>query len=130
MNKNISCVDLGTKDYKETWDYQESVFDKVMQSKKNGDPTSNFFILVEHPHVFTLGKNGSDRNLLVTEQWLKMAGASFYKINRGGDITYHGPGQIVGYPIIDLENFGLGIHDYIFNLEEVIIRTLTDYSVV
>ena len=129
MSTQVSFLNLGLKDYKEVWDIQESIFAKALKAKRESTVVQNTLIFCEHPHVFTLGKSGSDKNLLVTEQWLSMAGASFYKINRGGDITYHGPGQIVGYPIIDLEQFDMGIHDYISSLEEVIIRTLSDYSI-
>jgi lipoyl(octanoyl) transferase len=130
MNKTIQFHDLGLKDYKEVWDFQEELFAKTIKAKREDKPTNNALIFCEHPHVFTLGKSGSDKNLLVTEQWLSMAGATFYKINRGGDITYHGPGQTVGYPILDLEQFGMGIHHYIFALEEVIIRTLKDFDII
>ena len=130
MNKKVSFINLGLKDYKEVWDFQEELFAKTLKAKRENQLTTNSLIFCEHPHVFTLGKSGSDKNLLVTEQWLTMAGATFYKINRGGDITYHGPGQTVGYPILDLEQFGMGIHDYIFALEDVIIRTLTDFGIV
>src|ERR1035437_4340932 len=130
MNKIIAFIDLGLKDYKEVWDFQEELFAKTLKAKRENKPTNNALIFCEHPHVFTLGKSGSDKNLLVTEQWLSLAGATFYKINRGGDITYHGPGQTVGYPILDLEQFGMGIHDYIFALEDVIIRTLKDFGIV
>ena len=129
MNKNVTFIDLGLKDYKEVWDFQEELFAKTLKAKREKTATSHSLIFCEHPHVFTLGKSGSDKNLLVTEQWLTMAGATFYKINRGGDITYHGPGQTVGYPILDLEQFGMGIHQYIFALEEVIIKTLRDYAI-
>ena len=129
MSAQVSFLNLGLKDYREVWDYQESKFAKALKAKRESSSVHTTLIFGEHPHVFTLGKIGSDKNLLVTEQWLSMAGASFYKINRGGDITYHGPGQIVGYPIIDLEQFGMGIHDYIFSLEEVIIRTLSEYFI-
>lgn len=129
MSVSVTFVNLGLKDYKEVWDYQESLFAIAQKAKRESSLVENNLIFCEHPHVFTLGKSGSDKNLLVTEQWLSMAGATFYKINRGGDITYHGPGQIVGYPIIDLEQFGMGIHDYIYSLEEVIIRALAHYSI-
>jgi len=129
-NRTVHLINLGLKDYKEVWDYQEELFAKSLKAKREAKPISNSLILCEHPHVFTLGKSGSDKNLLVTEQWLKLAGVAFHKINRGGDITYHGPGQTVGYPIIDLEQFNMGIHDYIFALEEVIIRTLKEYSII
>ena len=135
MNKQIIIKDLGHKDYKETWDYQESLFEEIVELKRknraeNTDlPTPNYFLFVEHPHVYTLGKSGHIENLLIDEAALAKKGASFYKINRGGDITYHGPGQIVGYPIIDLENFFTDIHKYLRSLEEVIIRTLADYGI-
>ena len=135
MNKQIIVKDLGHKDYKETWDYQESLFEEIVELKRknraeNTDlPTPNYFLFVEQPHVYTLGKSGHIENLLIDEAALAKKGASFYKINRGGDITYHGPGQIVGYPIIDLENFFTDIHKYLRSLEEVIIRTLADYGI-
>lgn len=134
MNKNVILEDLGQKDYKATWDYQEQLFDKILDLKiKNRRqnlnlPTPNFFLFVEHPHVYTLGKSGKLEHLLLNEEQLKEKGATFYKINRGGDITYHGPGQIVGYPILDLDNFFTDIHKYLRLLEEVIILTLKDYG--
>lgn len=134
MNKQVIVKDLGNKDYKETWDYQESLFEEIVAQKTNNKanginlPTTNYFLFVEHPHVYTLGKSGHIENLLIDEEGLKNKGATFYKINRGGDITYHGPGQIVGYPILDLENFFTDIHKYLRSLEEVIIRTLSDYG--
>ena len=135
MNKQIIVKDLGHKDYKETWDYQESLFEEIVELKRKNRaentevPTPNYFLFVEHPHVYTLGKSGHIENLLIDEAALAKKGATFYKINRGGDITYHGPGQIVGYPIIDLENFFTDIHKYLRSLEEVIIRTLADYGI-
>lgn len=134
MNKKIHLQDLGTKDYKETWDYQESLFKeivdiKVQNRRENSQlPTPNFLLYVEHPHVYTLGKSGDMSNLLLSEKQLEAKGATFYKINRGGDITYHGPGQIVGYPILDLENFFTDIHKYLRFLEESIILTLAEYG--
>lgn len=134
MNKKIILQDLGLKDYKEAWDYQETLFQEIVDTKignrKNGTETStnNHFLFVEHPHVYTLGKSGDVKNLLLSEKQLEAKGARFYKINRGGDITYHGPGQIVGYPILDLENFFTDIHKYLRLLEEVIILTLADYG--
>ena len=135
MNKNVILQDLGLKDYKETWDFQELLFQKTLDIKiKNRKedsrlPTPNHFIFVEHPHVYTLGKSGDIANLLVDESVLAEKGAKFYKINRGGDITYHGPGQIVGYPILDLDNFFTDIHKYLRFLEEMVIRTLAEYGV-
>jgi lipoyl(octanoyl) transferase len=134
MNKQIELQDLGSKDYKETWDYQEILFKSIVDTKvKNRREdthleTSNYFLFVEHPHVYTLGKSGDMGNLLINEEQLKAKGASFYKVNRGGDITYHGPGQIVGYPILDLENFFTDIHKYLRLLEEMIILTLAEYG--
>lgn len=134
MNKQIELQDLGLKDYKQIWDYQEKLFKGIVDTKiKNRKEdtqikTSNYFLFVEHPHVYTLGKSGDLSNLLLSEQQLTEKGATFYKINRGGDITYHGPGQIVGYPILDLENFFTDIHKYLRFLEEIIILTLTEYG--
>ncbi|MEH1008828.1 MULTISPECIES: lipoyl(octanoyl) transferase LipB [unclassified Winogradskyella] len=134
MNKTIQLQDLGTKDFKATWDYQEELFKAILDTKvKNrredaGLETDNHFLFVEHPHVYTLGKSGDLSNLLLSEAQLAEKGATFYKINRGGDITYHGPGQIVGYPILDLDNFFTDIHKYLRLLEEVIIRTLAEYG--
>ncbi|MDG5489926.1 lipoyl(octanoyl) transferase LipB [Psychroserpens sp. SPM9] len=134
MNKNIIFEDLGTKDFKEAWDYQEQLFKGILDTKiKNrreeaGLETDNYFLFVEHPHVYTLGKSGDMSNLLLSEEQLTQKGATFYKINRGGDITYHGPGQIVGYPILDLDNFFTDIHKYLRFLEEVIILTLAEYG--
>jgi lipoyl(octanoyl) transferase len=133
MNKTIQLQDLGHKDYKDTWDYQEELFKEIVDLKiqKRNQPemeTPNYFLFVEHPHVYTLGKSGDMSNLLLSEKQLEAKGATFYKINRGGDITYHGPGQIVGYPILDLENFFTDIHKYLRFLEEVIILTLEEYG--
>jgi lipoyl(octanoyl) transferase len=134
MNKQIELQDLGLKDYKDTWDYQEQLFNAIVVSKiKNRKDetaleTKNHFLFVEHPHVYTLGKSGDLSNLLVNEAQLAEKGASFYKVNRGGDITYHGPGQIVGYPILDLDNFFTDIHKYLRFLEEMIILTLAEYG--
>lgn len=127
----VKFIDLGMKDYKETWDLQEQLFQEVMDSKKN-NPEGNFggyLLFVEHPHVYTLGKSGEANNLLISDSFLKQIDATYYKINRGGDITYHGPGQIVGYPIIDLEKFGIGVREYIQKLEESIIRYLKGVAI-
>ncbi|RKE92016.1 lipoyl(octanoyl) transferase LipB [Ichthyenterobacterium magnum] len=134
MNKTVNVRDLGLKDYKDTWDYQEQVFKSIVDTKiKNRREdanldTSNYFFFVEHPHVYTLGKSGDMSNLLLNEDQLTQKGATFYKVNRGGDITYHGPGQIVGYPILDLDNFFTDIHKYLRLLEEMIILTLAEYG--
>lgn len=136
MNKKVQVQDLGLKDYKETWDYQETLFQEILEIKSqnrkeetNAKETPNYFLFVEHPHVYTLGKSGHMENMLLNEEQLKEKNATFYKINRGGDITYHGPGQIVGYPILDLDNFFTDIHKYLRFLEEVIIKTIGDYGV-
>lgn len=134
MNKTIKFQDLGTQDFKDSWDYQETLFKAILDTKiKNrredtGLETDNHFLFVAHPHVYTLGKSGDLSNLLLSEAQLIEKNATFYKINRGGDITYHGPGQIVGYPILDLENFFTDIHKYLRLLEEMIILTLAEYG--
>jgi len=135
MQKKVQLLDLGSKDYKETWEVQEKLFQGIVdikiENRKNNTElsTPNYFIFVEHPHVYTLGKSGDISNLLLNEEQLSQKGATFYKINRGGDITYHGPGQIVGYPILDLDNFFTDIHKYLRFLEEVIIKTLEEYCI-
>ena len=135
MNKEVVLIDLGLKDYKEAWDFQENIFKKIVdlkiQNRKENltQRTPNYFIFVTHPHVYTLGKSGDISNLLLSEKQLESKGAKYYKINRGGDITYHGPGQIVAYPILDLENFFTDIHQYLRFLEEIIILTLAEYNI-
>lgn len=136
MNKKVTLQNLGLKDYKETWDYQEALFKETVEMKIRNRrealelETPNYLLFVEHPHVYTLGKSGDFENLLLSEKQLEAKGATFYKINRGGDITYHGPGQIVGYPILDLDNFFTDIHKYLRFLEEVIILTLAEYNII
>jgi lipoyl(octanoyl) transferase len=126
--------DIGLIEYKEAWLFQEKFFNEILEIKsKNRNEgseitTKNHLIFCEHPHVYTLGNSGNKENLLVNEEYLKSRGASFYKTNRGGDITYHGPGQIVGYPIFDLDNFFNDIGKYLRFLEEVIILTLKEYG--
>ena len=139
MSASVIYTDLGLIDYKEAWDYQTQLFDETVNAKifnrKELDvnqhlATKNTLIFCEHPHVFTLGKSGSEANLLLAENMLKMHNATYYKINRGGDITYHGPGQLVGYPIFDLEgHFFADIHKYMRFLEEAIILTLAEYGI-
>ena len=127
--------DIGLIEYKKAWEFQEIFFNKTLETKsKNRNEgtniiTENYLIFCEHPHVYTLGKTGDKENLLLNEDLLKAKGASFYPINRGGDITYHGPGQIVGYPILDLDNFFTDINKYLRLLEEVIILTLEDFGI-
>ena len=137
INKKVKFVDLGQKDYKETWNFQEELFARSVETKiknRNLAPedqkaTDNYLLFVEHPHVYTLGKSGEASHLLLDERGLEAKQATFYKINRGGDITYHGPGQLVGYPILDLENFFTDIHKYLRLLEEAIILTLAEYGI-
>lgn len=134
MNKVVEIQELGWQDYPNAWDYQEQLFQKIVEIKlanrtaEKPDPTPNYLLWVTHPHVYTLGKSGSIDNLLLSEAQLAQKGATFHKINRGGDITYHGPGQVVGYPILDLENFFTDIHKYLRYLEEAIILTLQEYG--
>jgi lipoyl(octanoyl) transferase len=138
QNKKVIFKDLGTLDYKECWDFQEKLFNETVNQKiANRDlpepdqkETINHLLFVEHPHVYTLGKSGDVSHLLVNEQQLEEKEATYYKINRGGDITYHGPGQLVGYPILDLDNFFTDIHKYLRLLEEAIILTLNDYGII
>ena len=135
MNKTIKVQDLGLRDYKDVWDFQEKLFKATIDIKiKNrresaGLITPNHLLFVSHPHVYTLGKSGDMTNLLLSESQLQSKGATFYKINRGGDITYHGPGQVVGYPILDLENFFTDIHKFLRFLEDTIILTLEEYGI-
>jgi len=130
QNKVVQFEDWGLLDYQDAWDRQEAIFTSIVDHKirnrnaELAEPTSNYLVFVEHPHVYTLGKSGKAENLLLNEDQLRLKAASYYKINRGGDITYHGPGQIVGYPILDLDNFFTDIHLYLRTLEEAVILTL------
>jgi lipoyl(octanoyl) transferase len=136
LSYSVIYEDIGQKDYKETWDYQADIFNRLVDSKKPetrvGESVQNILpgtlIFVEHPHVYTLGKSGSEKNLLLDFIQLKAKDASFYRTDRGGDITYHGPGQIVGYPIFDLETIKIGLKEYIYRLEEAIIRTVNEFG--
>jgi lipoyl(octanoyl) transferase len=131
----VKFQDLGLIDYKEAWDYQERMFRATVDQKisiRNGEtsePTENYMLFCEHPHVYTLGKSGDKNHLLLTDESLKEKNATYYKINRGGDITYHGPGQLVVYPIFDLDHFFSDIHKYLRYLEESVIRTLLEYGI-
>lgn len=137
INKKVQVQELGLIDYQEAWTYQEKLFAETLAIKtqnrsldtENQQLTPNYLLFCQHPHVYTLGKSGKPDHLLVDEAMLAAKQATYYKINRGGDITYHGPGQIVGYPILDLDNFFTDIHRYMRTLEEAIIRTLADYNV-
>ncbi|MFZ4862620.1 lipoyl(octanoyl) transferase LipB [Sphingobacterium sp. Mn56C] len=136
MNKHVNFMDWGLLDYQDAWRRQEEVFAAILALKQENRinqtalPTPNYLIFTEHPHVYTLGKSGHEEYLLLDEEGLKEKEATYYKINRGGDITYHGPGQIVGYPILDLDNFFTDIHLYLRTLEEAVILTLADYGVI
>ena len=137
MNKQTQFIHLGLKDYQEAWDYQEQLFkesvDQKIANRKVPEAeqveTKNYLIFCQHPHVYTLGKSGDENHLLANEAFLKEKEATIYKINRGGDITYHGPGQIVGYPILDLDHFITDIHKYLRFLEEGVILTLKEYGI-
>lgn len=137
INRATEFIDLDLIDYKEAWDYQLNLFDQILKIKaQNRDrspdhqlATNNYLIFCEHPHVFTLGKSGNENNLLVKKEQLHTIFATYHQTNRGGDITYHGPGQIVGYPVIDMENFFTDIHQYMRLLEEAVIQTLHEYGI-
>lgn len=135
MSKKVIFQDLESADYKKTWEYQEKLFNNILEQKLetpagkgSNSLRAGYLLFCEHPHVYTLGKSGAENNLLINQSFLKKINAGYYKIDRGGDITYHGPGQIVGYPIFDLESFEIGIRKYIYNLEEAIILTLSYYG--
>ena len=130
--KQILFEDLGLMDYQEAWDYQEERFNKLLDYKRDPEgkeKPEQYLIFCEHPHVYTLGKSGDEGNLLIRADFLKKIDATYFKTNRGGDITYHGPGQIVGYPIVDLEDLGLGLKQYITLMEEAIIGLLSKYGI-
>lgn len=137
MSYNVVYQDIGIRDYKDTWILQEEIFKKLIDNKlnkyqsilKDENPDTGTLIFVEHPHVYTLGKNGSENNLLIDYLQLQAKDARFYKTDRGGDITYHGPGQIVGYPIFDLEKIKISLKEYINRLEEAVIMTISQYGI-
>lgn len=136
INKEVHFQDWGLVDYQEAWDRQEALFKKIITEKtanrtnETSFPTDNYLVFVEHPHVYTLGKSGKAEHLLLDKSGLEEKQAAYYKINRGGDITYHGPGQLVGYPILDLDNFFTDIHLYLRTLEEAVILTLDEYGII
>ncbi len=130
MNRAIQYIDWGLVEYNDAWQKQEILFDDSIERKLQNQPTNNYLVFCEHPHVYTLGKSGDEHNMLLNYIQLQAQNASFVHTNRGGDITYHGPGQIVGYPIFDLANFVLGLKQYIYNIEEAIIKTLSIYNIV
>lgn len=136
MSKTVNYQDLGSADYKKTWEYQEKLFNGLLENKnrqgtqaEKSDSYDGYLLFCEHPHVYTIGKSGAGNNLLIDPAFLRKIGADYYRIDRGGDITYHGPGQIVGYPIFDLELFGIGVRQYIYNIEQAIIQTLSAYGI-
>lgn len=130
--KGVDVLDWGLLEYKQAWSQQEDLFNAILAQKKENHQTpiitQDFLILVEHPHVYTLGKSGEEDNLLLNYMQLQAKDAQFVQTNRGGDITYHGPGQLVGYPILNLENYKIGLREYIKNLEESVIRTVAHYG--
>jgi lipoyl(octanoyl) transferase len=136
LSYSVKYEDIGLRDYKETWDYQAAIFKKLIDGKNEAGsttggeykPNPGTLIFVEHPHVYTLGKSGSENNLLLDFIQLQAKDAKYYRIDRGGDITYHGPGQLVGYPVFDLAVLGIGLKEYIFRLEEAIIRSAGEYG--
>lgn len=137
LNKEVTFQQLGLVDYQQAWDYQEKLFAETVALKienrklpaEQQQLTPNYLLFCQHPHVYTLGKSGAEAHLLLNKEQLEKADATYYKINRGGDITYHGPGQLVGYPILDLDNFFTDIHQYLRLLEEAVILTLKDYGI-
>lgn len=137
IHRKVKFINLGVVDYQQAWDYQTKLFNDILEIKKgNRDlpesdqkATDNFLIFCQHPHVYTLGKSGEESNLLIDKENLPSIGATYYHINRGGDITYHGPGQIVVYPVMDLENFFTDIHHYMRLLEESVIQTLNEFGI-
>jgi lipoyl(octanoyl) transferase len=138
MEKKVIFNDLGEMDYSSAWDYQRKLHSQILELNKINENLSiceqtanyNYLLFCEHPHVYTIGKSGSESNLLIDENMLKEKGAQLFKIDRGGDITYHGPGQIVGYPIIDLSVYGMGVKQYIHAMEESVIKLLSEYRIV
>lgn len=138
LNHQTKFSDLGLIEYQKAWDYQTSLFNSILEIKSanrtateaNQRLTDNYLLFCEHPHVYTLGKSGNEENLLIKKEELPAIGATYFHINRGGDITYHGPGQLVGYPILDLENFFTDIHQYMRLLEEAVIQTLAEFGII
>jgi lipoyl(octanoyl) transferase len=125
----VSIKHLGRTEYSEAWEIQKRLFEELLCQKREGAPEEQYVLFVEHPHVYTLGKSGHESNLLVNEQFLKQIGATYFHTDRGGDVTYHGLGQLVGYPILDLEHIGVSLRDYIWSIEESIIRTVAEYGI-
>ncbi len=129
MKETVTYKYIGQAGYAETWELQKRLFAALLEAKRGGGSAEQTLLLVEHPHVYTLGKSGHESNMLVDERFLQTIGATYFRIDRGGDITYHGYGQLVGYPILDLERLGFSLKDYIWTLEECVIRTIADYGI-
>ncbi|MFC2097296.1 lipoyl(octanoyl) transferase LipB [Bacteroidota bacterium] len=132
MGNRVSYNNLGLIDYKEAWEYQEELLQDVVNNKLNNSNNGDYLqhlLFCQHPNVYTLGKSGTENNLLINEDFLNKINARYYKINRGGDITYHGPGQLVVYPIFDLDKFGIGVKDYIVKLEQAVINLLMNFNI-
>ena len=131
MSQEVEYIDWGLMDYKEAWEKQKRLFNASVEQKRAAANAAipQRFIVCEHPHVYTLGRNGQVNNMLISEDFLQNINASFYRIERGGDITYHGPGQVVGYPILDLSQLKLSVKDYVHCIEDAIIQTLSDYGI-
>lgn len=125
----VSIKHLGRTEYSEAWEIQKRLFEELLRQKREDAPEEQYVLFVEHPHVYTLGKSGHESNLLVNEQFLKQIGATYFHTDRGGDVTYHGLGQLVGYPILDLEHIGVSLRDYIWSIEESIIRAVAEYGI-
>lgn len=128
MNRVTKFIDLGRKSYRDVWKQQEELLETVKEQKKQGEPTSNYLLFVEHDPVYTLGRSGKNGNMLMDAVQLRAKHAEYIQVDRGGDITFHGPGQLVVYPVIDMENFSLGVKDYVNDLEEVVIKSLSAYG--
>ena len=129
MQSNFTFEDLGHIPYKRAWDNQKLIFKNLLDNKVQGKPAENKLIFYQHPHVFTIGKSGKFSNLLLREKLLEEKGIEYFNIDRGGDITYHGPGQVVAYPLFDLDTFGIGTRDYVFKLEKIVIKTMKEFGI-
>ena len=129
MPENFHYKDLGLIPYKKAWDYQGILFNTLLEEKACGETGQNRLLFCEHPHVFTIGKSGNINNLLINKEMLKQKSIEYYHIDRGGDITYHGPGQLVAYPVFNLDSFGIGTREYVYRLEELIIDAMQQYSI-
>ena len=127
--ERVVCRNIGRVEYARAWEMQKQLFEALLAAKRDGTTAQQTILFVEHPHVYTLGKSGHADNMLIGEERLREIGATFFRIDRGGDITYHGLGQLVGYPILDLERLGVSLKEYIWNIEEAVIRTVAEYGI-